>query len=497
MTISDTITKKAIGYFRVSTSRQTGERHSSLDTQEAHYREYCQSHNHKSVETFTDVVTGRRDDRKEYRRMVEYALAGDADIVVVQFLDRFGRNPREILRRYWELEEKGIKVVATDEDISEELILLVRAGVAGAESKKTSQRVRANMGRAVAKGVHAARPPYGLRPLREIVEGKINLRWEIDPEEGPIVKEMVRLATEDNLGFKAIGDMLSAKGCRARGGRPFASFTVQKTINNPAIKGTLVYGRKPRKGNPVVEKIEVPNFFPAILSEEEWSKLQERLNIRREQPRGKANAGVYILSGIARCGHCRGPMAGKAGASHKGKQYRNYYCSRAMHSREQCATYNGHSAGKLEKEILEYLGQFSAPGLVRQYLEAADHEEIGKRERQLKIVEKQLTDSEGGFLSRLDDLLKRNKITEAEFDKANQKERERNARLIAERDELKAWLDKEHDRSALAEKLPQSIGSFLEAFEKLDPRQQKAHLQTILKSAYVYTDGKIELEFRE
>jgi hypothetical protein len=41
------------------------------------------------------------------------------------------------------------------------------------------------------------------------------------------------------------------------------------------------------------------------------------------------------------------------------------------------------------------------------------------------------------------------------------------------------------------------VGTFLEAFETLDPRQQKAHLQSILKAAHIYTDGRIELEFRE
>ena len=90
--------------------------------------------------------------------MVEYALTGAAEVIVVQFLDRFGRNPREILQRYWELQDAGVSVVATDEDINEELILLIKAGIAGAESRRTSERVRANMSRAVEKGVHAAGP---------------------------------------------------------------------------------------------------------------------------------------------------------------------------------------------------------------------------------------------------------------------------------------------------------------------------------------------------
>jgi hypothetical protein len=35
-------TKRSVGYLRVSSPGQTGERHSSLDTQKAHFAEYCQ-----------------------------------------------------------------------------------------------------------------------------------------------------------------------------------------------------------------------------------------------------------------------------------------------------------------------------------------------------------------------------------------------------------------------------------------------------------------------
>jgi hypothetical protein len=50
---------------------------------------------------------------------------------------------------------------------------------------------------------------------------------------------------------------------------------------------------------------------------------------------------------------------------------------------------------------------------------------------------------------------------------------------------------------ALIEKVPRVIKPFEEVFEPLEIRQQKAQLQTILKAAQVYQDGRIELEFRE
>ena len=215
--------KRAVGYLRVSSVGQNGGHHGSLETQEARYIEYCERNDLVPVSTYTDVVSGRRDDRREYNKMVEFVLQGGAVVVVVQFLDRFGRNPKEILRRYWELEEHGVSIVATDEDLTEELILLVKAGIAGAETRRTSERVRANMARVVQKGVHVARAPYG---LRRIYVGRHDVEWELHPTEAPVVREMYRLAMEENFGFKRIGDRLTAQGHRARGGRPLAAFTI-------------------------------------------------------------------------------------------------------------------------------------------------------------------------------------------------------------------------------------------------------------------------------
>ena len=47
----------------------------------------------------------------------------------------------------------------------------------------------------------------------------------------------------------------------------------------------------------------------------------------------------------------------------------------------------------------------------------------------------------------------------------------------------------------MAEELPRRIGTFLEDFTGLVVRRQKAHLQTILRAAHVFRDGRLELEF--
>ena len=131
-----TKTLRAVSYCRVSTTKQTGERHSSLEVQQSRFKEYCCNNGLIPVGQFVDVASGRSNDRKEYQRMVEFVEQGEADVIVTQFLDRLGRRPSEIVPRFYELKDYGVQVVCTDEDVAEEMIFLFRAGLAGEESKK-------------------------------------------------------------------------------------------------------------------------------------------------------------------------------------------------------------------------------------------------------------------------------------------------------------------------------------------------------------------------
>jgi site-specific DNA recombinase len=292
---------------------------------------------------------------------------------------------------------------------------------------------------------------------------------------------MFRLAVEENLGYKAIADRLPAPTYVGREGRPFAAHTIDRVLNNEALMGTLVYGKRPKKGNPQQELVRVPGFFPAILSPEEWERLQQRLAIRRESSRGRTHSSDYLLSGILRCGHCGGPMAGKRSSAYKGKHYRNYACSRAMKSRALCSVYNGHSVDKLEKSVLEYLGQFSDPELVKEHLAAVQTRKLADKETELPGTEQALSKLEGQFLQHLDQL-QRGVITEAEFVKANESARGQSRALEARRDELKTWVTAQRERVSAAERLPGAIGSFMGDFQGMDVRQQEAQLQTILKA---------------
>ena len=67
--------------------------------------------------------------------------------------------------------------------------------------------------------------------------------------------------------------------------------------------------------------------------------------------------------------------------------------------------------------------------------------------------------------------------------------------LEVRREELSLWLEEQRTRVSTAERLPGAIASFLADFESQDVRHQN-QLQSILRSAYVFRDERIELEFR-
>jgi DNA invertase Pin-like site-specific DNA recombinase len=206
-TVTAVQTSAAVGYFRVSSQGQAGERHVSLEVQAAAFGDYCRANNLQPVMKFTDVASGRKDDRAECRRMLAYIVEHGIGNVVVLFLDRFGRNPREILRRYWELQERGITVQSITEDLREELMLLLRAGIAGQESKRKSGRVSLGLRKAAEKGKLVSILPFGYTKVRD----RDGERVGQVPEEAAAVRSACELATVHNMGYKAMADELNRR----------------------------------------------------------------------------------------------------------------------------------------------------------------------------------------------------------------------------------------------------------------------------------------------
>ncbi len=101
-------TGKFIAYFRVSTDRQ-GQSGLGLDAQRKAVMDYLNDGNWKLVDEYTEVESGKRNDRPELADALEACKRQKAKLVIAK-LDRLARNVHFISG----LMESGVDFVAAD-----------------------------------------------------------------------------------------------------------------------------------------------------------------------------------------------------------------------------------------------------------------------------------------------------------------------------------------------------------------------------------------------
>ena len=137
------------------------------------------------------------------------------------------------------MKHHGTQVISIKEpDVKEDdLMLLIRAGIAGQDSKRTSERVIMALQRAAAKGHLVNKLPYGYIKIRD----RDGEHVEQVPEEAAVIREAFHLAVNDNKGYRAIADSLNAMGHRTTLKKLFAAQSIKLILTNPAIAGHMIF----------------------------------------------------------------------------------------------------------------------------------------------------------------------------------------------------------------------------------------------------------------
>ena len=167
---------KTYGYIRVSTRAQREERQ----------RIALRQAGVANQNIFVDTATGKHFDRPAYRRLLCRLRQGD--LLVVQSIDRLGRNYEEMLRQ-WRLlvEEKQVDVQVLDMPLLDtrrrssaatafmaDMLLRLRSYMAQAEQEAIRSRQAQGIAAAKARGVRFGRPRL---PVPEGFEG-LKAQWE-------------------------------------------------------------------------------------------------------------------------------------------------------------------------------------------------------------------------------------------------------------------------------------------------------------------------------
>ena len=140
-----------VTYFRVSTERQ-GQSGLGLDAQRMAVSGYLVSRGEVLAE-FTEVESGRKDNRPQLAAALNLCRRKRAMLVIAK-LDRLARSVAFISN----LMESGVEFVAVDMPEANRLTLHILAAVAEHEREMISQRTRAALAAASARGTRLGNP---------------------------------------------------------------------------------------------------------------------------------------------------------------------------------------------------------------------------------------------------------------------------------------------------------------------------------------------------
>ncbi len=326
---------RAVGYFR-----ETGGQ--SLAEQSRAFLDFCRQNGYEAAATFLDV-TAASDDCAGYRQLIEFLKQRPErgfTVVVISSLASLGSDLRETARRYFQLASLGVKVMCLEDGADPGSTLL--SLWTEKKGERLGQKVQAAMRRKAVKGEVLGRPPFGYRvgPRR---------RLEIVPKEAAVVRYIFRLYLRDGLGIRLIARRLNEEGVRTHRNGLWSMVTVRDILRNRTYLGT--YSRF---------GVRVPASHPALISSDDFRRVQERLSSRRQE-KAKRQVSLFLLSGLAYCGYCGNKMIGvsrrqrwrRRDGSEKWAEYRYYQCE-SRTNRSLC-DYHTRRAGRLEEEVRQVL----------------------------------------------------------------------------------------------------------------------------------------------
>jgi site-specific DNA recombinase len=333
---------RAVGYSRVSTSRQAIEG-LSIDDQMAQIEAFCAREGMAFISHFVDRgLSGTDEDRPELQRMIADALTKPRpfDRIVIHSASRFFRDAAIMELTIRRLRKAGVEVLfitqPTTNDSNGDMLRQMLGIMDEHTSRETAKHVKRSMVENAKQGFwNGATPPFGYKTYVAEERGKKQKKkLDIDPIESRIVEKIFDLAEAGDgmsgpLGVKAIVNWLHSKGYRTRKGCAWHVQTVHSILTGTIYKGVHWFNTtnsKTREQRPVEEHVSVE--MPVIIETERWERVQSILRSKNPKVSSpKIITGPILLTGLVRCESCGFAMTIRTGKSGK---YRYYSCAGAQ-----------------------------------------------------------------------------------------------------------------------------------------------------------------------
>lgn len=212
---------KFVSYFRVSTARQ-GASGLGLDAQRVAVDTYLNGGNWSVLASFTEIESGKRSDRAELAKALTMCRLTGATLVIAK-LDRLARDAHFLLG----LQASGVEFVAADNPHANRLTVGILALVAEQEGRAISERTKAALAAAKARGTVLGGWRGG--PVVDHTAGNAAVVAQADAF-ASTVRPMVLKMFGEGLSLRAIAERLTAQGIRTARGGAWGSSNVRNLI---------------------------------------------------------------------------------------------------------------------------------------------------------------------------------------------------------------------------------------------------------------------------
>ena len=466
---------KAALYARYSSDNQ---REESIEAQVDAIRAFAARENITIVEEYKDEAkTGTTDDRDDFKRMIADAKAKKFQLLLVHKNDRFSRNQYDSVIYRHELSVNGVRFLAVsqplDENKPEEKLLddLLTA-MASFYSKNLHNEVLKGLNINAKKAMHTG----GIPPLGYKV-GKDH-RLKINEKEAKAVRIIFKMVLE-GYKYSEILNELRINGFKTKAGKDFGKNSLNAILHNPKYVGDFVYNRTYGKDSvthkrnshrerPLDEQIIVKDAIPAIISRDDFAKVQSLLIQRKRF--AHVCTSKYLLTGRIVCGVCNSSFNGNCKLPNKNRSAQNptftYRCSNHSNKIDKNACDNKEiNRDHLECFILSQIESWIfdpeiISSITKKYQDYAAQKAMGANQKlekikhSIKMLDEELENLTDKYVAtdnpdlqqRLDKRIKAKDKLKKETEEAYDKEKAITKIAIPTKKEIKQFINKAKDQ---------------------------------------------------
>lgn len=483
-------------YARVSTEEQA-QSGFSLGAQRERLEAFCVSQGWEVAGKYIDEGVSAKDlNRPEFRRMMDGVQPGD--VVLVYKLDRLTRSVRDLDELLREFDHRGVKFRSVTEQFDTttatgRLFIRMVAEMAQWERETIAERAAFGKQKKAASGEWGGGAiPFGYTgvPSDKVKAGRVLLRLVPDPERSHIIP-MIYERYLAGHGIRAIATWLNIEmGARTPQGAKFHPVTIRRILTNPVYCGDVEHGRRAGRTPMRVQGSHAP-----LLSRDVFERVQQLLEIHKTYAPRQAT-GAYPLSGVARCGVCGGRIDGHKRVDGKGTRiYRchNYMMGMGCGDERSLASVAAHFLEEGLVDEIERLHQdpASLDRLLAEYHIQAESK-TGMTQAERRRMEQDLADAEAA-VERWKRLFEKGHIEDEEYLAEVRPHKDRTKQL---REKL-AEVTEQEVEVPTREALGDFAINFREAWENLEPPEQKALLQRFVSAfrarILVFPDRRVEI----